>query len=743
MTAPDPTPDEDVSATARERGDTIPRWLRNVIRLVAVLALVGATAGLALARNDGLPDLSAPPPRKAPTAGEEARRVEPEVRLLAAEDARLRAVSLGEARQVGWVDGTLVLGARRAPYTLATLVTAGAVTRSGSTYLLTRPVVVRRDARLVLDAPGATLRMASAPRAFTSIVSWGGSITLAGTEKQHLRVVGWDARVTGPDKVTDDGRAYVRVKDGTLDVAWTDLSYLGFWSGRTGGLALTGSSETSATGTLDHVSVAFSHIGLYLSGARQVDVRHADIRHTDRHGIEASNRSERVHLRQVEIRDAGEDGVSSSNGSARLRLDDVEVSGSGGYGLEVDGSPLADGMNSAGYGTENYAGLRVAHSDFRANALGGIAVRSMDAVSVTDRTTVESDRTALDVHGGSRGLVVSDSRLLSTGGSGLVVRAGVRDASVSRSRILGDTVAVEVTGSSVDLSQNDIGVGTGHGVDVRGASATATISGNTISGRGAGAVHGADGAQLSQASPNVTDDWTYRPSLLMWAEKHSAAMPLLLVLVLPVLGTAFVVRRRRQQRELRRLFEAALVSQGRSSIAAYDPQSGRRTLDLPAARAAAEHRGAAARGPLVGTSAAAIITDGAPPRASATTGTGLASLEGRRFASAREFAVAAVLDAGFPASQVAQVLHLPTSRVRAWVAEGGTGQPVVPTTAPVDLPGDAPAEAPADTPADTPNGASGEPRTDDEDGPRDAEPADEATDDTTSDAPAETTSPAH
>jgi hypothetical protein len=127
---------------------------------------------------------------------------------------------------------------------------------------------------------------------------------------------------------------------------------------------------------------------------------------------------------------------------------------------------------------------------------------------------------------------------------------------------------------------------------------------------------------------------------VLWAQRHSAAMPLLLVLVVPVVGLVFVLRRRRQQRELRRIFEATLVARGRSAIAAYRAE------------------------PAPISEAAPVVEERA--------------LADREFASAREFALAAVVDAGYPPNLVARVLHVPTSRVREWVddldQETGAGE---------------------------------------------------------------------
>jgi hypothetical protein len=151
--------------------------------------------------------------------------------------------------------------------------------------------------------------------------------------------------------------------------------------------------------------------------------------------------------------------------------------------------------------------------------------------------------------------------------------------------------------------------------------------------------------------------WVYRPAALMWAERHSAVMPFLLVLVVPMVGVVFILRRRRQQRELRRLLEETLVARGRSAISTYVvPRPPEERVEPP-----------------VETVPVAVTVDTAQPEPEPAAPSGLtfdaAALAGREFATTREFAVAAVVEAGYPASLVARVLRVPTSRVKEWAAQ--------------------------------------------------------------------------
>ncbi|GCD92235.1 right-handed parallel beta-helix repeat-containing protein [Nocardioides sp. LS1] len=639
------TGQDTVLFTDDERGDTVPRWVRHVIRFVALALLLSLAAAIALARQQMAPADRAPvastPRVDAPVdLGHEAD-------LLGREDARLRAISIGRTDLVHWVDGTLVLGTRRAPYGVQDLVDRGAMVRTSPTGLmLVRPVVARRGAHLVLHAPGTTLRMVSGHDRFTSLVAWGGSIALSGEPGAPLTVEGWDARGRAADDETADGRAYVLVKDGTLRVDRVRVDHLGFWSGRTAGLALTGTAETVASGRLTHVRAGDVHMGFYASGSHHLVVRDLDVVRPERHGVEITNRSASAVLRGVTVTRPGEDGVSVSNGTSDVTLVGLTVRRSGEYGLRVDGSPLADGPNSAGYAIGNYGGLRVIRARLAGNAWGAALVRSMDRVSLQG-STLTGARSALVVEGASRGLDVRDSTLDSRERSGLVLTGGVRGARLTGSTVTGASVAVDVTDSTLALDDNAITVGTGHGVQASGRHTEVVLGANTIDGRGSGAVDVRDGATIT-ADEQPGGSWTYRPTAFLWAEAHSAALPMLGVLVLPLLGLAFVLRRRRQQGELRRLFEQALVSQGRVAIASYDAAAGSAPGAEPAPAPAARPAPLPAQ-------------PGGEPRPGV--------LAGRHFADARAFAVAAATEAGYSPAQVARALRLPTSRVSEWLEE--------------------------------------------------------------------------
>ncbi|GAA3243376.1 right-handed parallel beta-helix repeat-containing protein [Actinocorallia longicatena] len=149
---------------------------------------------------------------------------------------------------------TLILVERKTPYTIADLVKLAPQTfvrQSDGSYLLSENIYVNSGATLSLYNPGGlTLRLASSPAGFVSIVSFGGNLRFAGAANAPMKVVSWDARAGKPDKDPRDGRAYLRAVGGQLTVDYTSVEDLGFWSGRTGGLSATGTDRPNTGATV-------------------------------------------------------------------------------------------------------------------------------------------------------------------------------------------------------------------------------------------------------------------------------------------------------------------------------------------------------------------------------------------------------------------------------------------------------------------------------------------------------------
>ncbi|QQS02083.1 MAG: right-handed parallel beta-helix repeat-containing protein [Austwickia sp.] len=222
----------------------------------------GGLAGMGATPDDGSGEIV--DAGRAPYGGDAER----ESGLVAAEDRRLTQVRSFTAA-MRWskqpmtfpydvVSGdrhTLVLTERAAPYTVADLLKLapkGFARTEPGVYLLGQHVVVQPGATLHLGGQEpTTLRMASDAAGFASIVNDGGKLEMVGTAAAPLTVTSWDRTAKAVDTHTEDGRAYVRSDGGGVVADTVTLTSLGFWSGRTGGLAVLGGDEHGAAASRD------------------------------------------------------------------------------------------------------------------------------------------------------------------------------------------------------------------------------------------------------------------------------------------------------------------------------------------------------------------------------------------------------------------------------------------------------------------------------------------------------------
>ncbi|WP_382308782.1 right-handed parallel beta-helix repeat-containing protein [Herbiconiux sp. UC225_62] len=593
---------------------------------------------------------------------------ETQSRLVLSQDTRWSLLARGLPVIGMETTGIVLPGA--APTTLDDLIAAGMATRvDATTVLVTKTVFVSKGAVLKLDAPGQTIRLLSHAGEFMPIVVWGGELDITGSDGAPVTITSWDPERAAPDVDVSDGRAYVRVNEGRVAVDHLDASDLGFWSGETGGFALTGAGSFGSTGTIAHSRFSGQHIGVYVNASTDVTLSDSVVRDSDDEGVAIGATSQRIAITGTTVENSGGHGIAVGTGVGDVTVDAATLTGNGGYGLRFDGSPRASGDNVAGFSAENSKVLTVNGSTLEGNRSGGVSVIATSNVTVSGNSVTEK-----------------------------TVGISLRD---SQGEVTGNTV--QVTG--------------GNGIVFDGALTSARAEGNTISGNGPSAIAQTNGADDVQLASNTDSGWAVQWELLLWIEAHPLALLWALLLVIPVTGIAFVFYRRRRQRRIRELVESATIAVAKAEKERYELERNGgvtpATAGAPAASPAAvvtaaavvvaqATRDAVGESPeeirrRLGTSARWPGAPGAPgatsiparaerPGAATTqpahtsvapgaaddraghTGSGSATNFGR-FSSVEELAVASVLDAGKPIDRVATALRVPVGSVAGWVAK--------------------------------------------------------------------------
>jgi hypothetical protein len=550
-----------------------PRSMRRPTVGVAGL-LIGAVVGALT-----LPAAVSAGPLREPTApgtsSDQADQVaQREAALVANEDDRLnqvRAVSAVAAMQGGttWSKPyrldtgsgyTLVLTQRSTPYQIADLLQLAPQTfvrQADGAYLLAENIYVTSGAKLNLSNPGGlTVRMVSNSDGFVSIVSFGGHLTVAGTPQAPTTITSWDPRTNKPDTDVQDGRAYVRAIGGQFSMAYATIAKLGFWSGRTGGLSLTGterpdagavaapehltkderhqakderlngpakSDKAPAAGNVtaqpsgpltspdsrfttpgqSYVSVNVSHstltgneFGLFISSAQGITITDTTVEKSLSSGLVMHRGASSAVVERVVSRGNGGDGFVLSRATQEVRVSGSMSQDNGGNGFTVNGEALAEGPSASGESTAVYGSNSISNSVADHNAHYGIEILGGLDVGVQNNRIIGSDMGIVARQGGTK-IAITGNQLTDQERQGIAVRDGVTAAAVTGNVITGTKTAVYVRDSVVEVRGNTAQRAGNHGITLVGRVQGSVVMFNVIGGVGPSAL------DLSRAHDDV------------------------------------------------------------------------------------------------------------------------------------------------------------------------------------------------------------------------------------------------
>jgi len=403
---------------------------------------------------------------------------------------------------------TLVLTERGEPYTVEDLLALSPQTfvrEPDGAYLLSENIVVSAGATLNLTAVGAlTLRMASDQNGFVSIVNDGGRLEITGSEAHPVVVTSWDRDAGEPDRLTDDGRAYVRSTGGQSALSYADFRDLGFWSGRTGGLALTGTDRPN-TGALDRLGQALAEDPAAMALAQQPEVPGAAAAAAAARGALGEERRDQVlpagelPIPEIDADDPQYSFVSASMNEVTTRGNAFGLFLASANGVDITDSSFADSLvdgivmhryvtnavmegtsatGNAGDGvvlSRATTGIVLSEIDASANGRNGISMSGLPLAdgpnatgvpvgsygnnSVSNGTMQDNGRYGIEVVGGQNiGVQAND---VSGGDMGIVVRDGAEQVSI---------VGNAVTGVARQ------------GIAIRDGVSDGTVSGNIVTG---------------------------------------------------------------------------------------------------------------------------------------------------------------------------------------------------------------------------------------------------------------------
>lgn len=531
---------------------------------------------------------------------------ENETALVAAEDHRLdqvRAVAAVAPLKGGeWKapyrldtgDGyTLVLTERSNAYTVSDLLELAPQTfvrQPDGAYLLTENIYLNAGAKLKLSNPGGlTLRMASSNKGFVSIVSFGGRLTLEGTPQAPLRITSWNDKKNKPDKDVRDGRAYIRAIGGQFSMKYAKVGDLGFWSGRTGGLSLTGTDRpdtgniddsTVAPGTkagsggvvaqpsgslatpdtrfsvpsLSYVSAEIGHstltgnaFGLFLSGANGVSISDSTVRRSLEHGVVLHRFVTNAVVERTVSKENGGDGFVLARATEQVRVSGSTAEGNGGNGFTLSGRPLASGPSASGESISSYGSNSVSDSIATDNGHYGIEIFGGKDVGVQNNR-VEGGDMGIVARKDATKVAITGNRLTGQSRQGISVRDGVTAATITGNIVEGTETGIYVRDSVGEIRGNTIQDGTNHGITMVGGVSESIITYNVISGVGPSAVDTTRAHGDIAVRQNQTFAWHDTSSFWVKFRHYASPMTLLWTFILLLILISALLGRRQSRR---------------------------------------------------------------------------------------------------------------------------------------------------------------------------------------------------
>ncbi|GGK44888.1 right-handed parallel beta-helix repeat-containing protein [Streptomyces flaveus] len=600
--------------------------------IVAESVLAGARAGAA---DDGEGQAFTP------------EESETQAALVAAEDKRLdqvRAVAaVAPLKGAKWSQPyrldtgsgyTLVLTGRTKPYSISDLLSLAPQTfvrkRDGS-YLLTENLYLNAGAKLKLSNPGGlTIRMASSNKGFVSIVSFGGRLTLEGTAQAQMKIGSWDTRTNKPDIDVRDGRAYIRAIGGQFDMKYATVGNLGFWSGRTGGLSLTGTDrpdtgnidgpdtptgddlnqreraeaadkaeeeaeETPSSGgvlaqppgelttpdsrftvpdmsyvsaEVDHSTVTGNTYGLFVSGATGVSITDTKVLKSFQDGLVLHRYVTNADVERTTSKDNGGNGFVLARATQQVKITGSTARDNGGNGFILSGRPLASGPSASGESISSYGNNSVSNSTAEDNGRYGIEILGGVDVGVQNN----------NVRGGDMGIVarkdaakvaITGNRLKGQIRQGISIRDGVTAAQVTGNIVENADTGVYIRDSVAEVRGNTIQDATNHGVSMVGGVGGSTISYNVIAGVGPSALDTVRAGGDTDIKKNQTFAWHDTSSFWTKFRHYASPMTLLWTFILLLILLSAVMGQRRH------------ASRGRGRRGRVHPYADKQTLPAP------------------------------------------------------------------------------------------------------------------------------------------------------------------
>ena len=442
---------------------------------------------------------------------------------------------------------TLVPG--RSVYTAADLIRDGALrVLPDSSALLVDNVFLSSGAQLDLSsADVGAIYLDTTPRGSASIVAWDGNLDFRGTRQAPLTLKGWDEATMTPATDTGNGRPYIREVAGQMTFEYAHVSTMGFWSGRTGGVAWTGLSTDPSDGGAILSTFTGNTYGVFVT--RGHDVRFSG-------DLFESSQLDGLHFHRGTIGSSASYSAAVRNGANGFHVDratsrtvlqhDLSQHNAS-NGFLVDGRPLVVSASASGDAVAPGSGTRIQNSAALGNGRTGILIEGGNR-TVLKADEVCAQQTGIALRLGTSNAIVDGNDIRCGPRTGLRIGPAAPGALVYGNAVSGARIALLVTtpGGSVEIDRSLITLASVFGISVRGVNSVVFGKDNVISGIGFRAVDSRAEATPPHLSGSNTANWAYarKGTVLTYLEFHPLAVFWLSLAFLVLVGCVWTRRRK-------------------------------------------------------------------------------------------------------------------------------------------------------------------------------------------------------
>lgn len=441
---------------------------------------------------------------------------------------------------------SIVLVARPLPYTLSEIIArfpASFAHPSNDTVLLNEHLVSGRGAHLILTNTDAQIvRLLSSSIGFVSIAGYRSTITITGTSEHLMEFQSWDPVLNAPDTVIEDGRSYIFMSGGRMDINYASFSDFGFYEGTVSGVAwkgFTGYGETEVShGDVGNSQFLRSMFGAYTFEAVGMHWYGNTFADNIGYGFDPHDFSNDFLVENNVAYGNGSHGIIFSRGCDRNIIRNNDAFNNQGHGIMLDdGKVLPDSDNPRhlyavpsndnivennrvwdnedGIVLEGGSGNIVRNNEISGYHRFGIRLKDEVTTTLITENRIEGvDQYGIFIYSGSHNNYIIANNIVG-GHGGIVIRE-------SEANIVKGNTITEVDGSGISLDDEAI---------------DSNVENNVLAGRGMFAINVPETLGMTSkelAKENNMDAWKF-PSLLLKYASYAAMLIWLFVVIVPLI----------------------------------------------------------------------------------------------------------------------------------------------------------------------------------------------------------------